>query len=304
MSNVVLIDANNLFHRTYSKFAKFSHQGKGTGGIFGTLNSLRALMEDLRPDIMEVIWDGSRSAHRLEIHPGYKAGRKLHTPQESKEFDRQKLITRRAIYYLGITQIVHPEMEADDYIAWRARKYNKKGNKVYIVSSDKDFHQCISQRVMIWDDMRKVMLTKENLLALKGYHPHQCVDYLCLVGDKGDNIVGYPGMGEVRTKTFLRDHSSIKAFLENYKAQFMFLERDQLKKIYHRNGKLINLKLFYVLFLQGKINIGFYKKKSRPVFNEEKFIDLCLNYNFKTLHKKNHLDIYRKWHELRSTNGE
>lgn len=47
-----------------------------------------------------------------------------------------------------------------------------------------------------------------------GYRPEECVDYLCLTGDRSDDIPGYRGIGEVKARKFLDEFGSIENFIK------------------------------------------------------------------------------------------
>lgn len=290
---IVLIDANHAFHRSFNKFGRFTFKGSGTGGIFGTLMLLSSAIRVHRPDQLEVIWDGGRSEHRLKIHPEYKAGRAHRTPEEKAEFEKQKHYTRMMITSLGIKQLIHPEMEADDLIAHRARYFNQIGNQITIVSSDKDFHQCINARTSVWDDIKKESLTLYNLSSIKGYKPHQSVDYLTLTGDKGDNIPGYPGIGEVRAKHFLEEFGSIEDFLLEKKFKHNLIDKKKLADHYSDTRMLIDLRLFYNVYLKNSVGIRSLGS-AIPRYNEHLFLAYCEQCGFTTLNKKQNLDLFRK----------
>ena len=75
-----------------------------------------------------------------------------------------------------------------------------------------------------------------------GYSAEECVDYLILNGDKSDDIPGYYGMGEVKTRSFLDQFGSIADFIDTRGAEFKGIERDQLEELYKKNKSLIDLR--------------------------------------------------------------
>ena len=61
-------------------------------------------------------------------------------------------------------------------------------------------------------------------------------------GDKSDDIPGYYGMGEVKTRSFLDQFGSIEYFINTKRAEFKGIERDQLEELYKKNKPLIDLR--------------------------------------------------------------
>jgi DNA polymerase-1 len=67
------------------------------------------------------------------------------------------------------------EVEPDDLLASQTHMLSRAGHDVLIVSADKDFAQCVDDRV-------KCVMDKF------GVGPAQIAEYLALIGDTSDNI--------------------------------------------------------------------------------------------------------------------
>ena len=86
-----------------------------------------------------------------------------------------------------------------------------------------------------------------------GYSANECVDYLILNGDKSDDIPGYYGMGEVKTRSFLDKFGSIEYFIKQRDEEFKGIEKEQLKELYKKNKSLIDLKTALTLYPIKKV---------------------------------------------------
>ena len=80
--------------------------------------------------------------------------------------------------------------EADDLIASLSDFGRKQNLKTYIVSSDKDFTQIVSEDTYLYDTMKDIVYDPAGVEAKWGLPPSQMQDYLSLVGDSSDNIPG------------------------------------------------------------------------------------------------------------------
>lgn len=286
-----------MLYRAYYSHGKMSYKGKNIAAVFGMISILSSVIKKLEPNQIYICWDAGKNKRRLELVPEYKAGRgKLGFDYENFNWQKESLL--KLLDSLGLNQIIKEKFEADDWIYYLVRKFKKdKNNKIYIVSKDKDFDQLISKRVYVWDDQSNTLLHEKNLEKIKGYKPEHVVDYLCLIGDKSDNIPGYGGIGPVKASGILKDHGSIKEYLK-----FIFLERDgmhgkvigtELKKLYERNQEMICLKTFYVKNLKGKIKLQFYNEAMGLRLNKKKFIKLSKPFGFKKFVEPNFLKIFK-----------
>ncbi|HIF03760.1 MAG TPA: hypothetical protein EYQ84_10965, partial [Nitrospinaceae bacterium] len=81
--------------------------------------------------------------------------------EEESGYQRSSL---KIIQNLPVIQVYVSDCEGDDIIAHICnRTFNER--KCIIVSSDKDFYQCISSRVKQWSPGRKKIMTPENVLS-------------------------------------------------------------------------------------------------------------------------------------------
>lgn len=295
---LMIVDGENLLHRAYHKFLNLkSTDGRPSGAIFGFLKILSSLIVRYPVDSLIITFDNGKSIHRLRIHPEYKANRgKIDMDYESLQ--KQKRAIMRFLRCLNIPYIFDRsgeiEYEGDDYITLIKHLY--KG-KVIIVSSDKDFCQLICSRVKVFNPSKDMLISKNNCRDIMGYSPLECVDYLCLVGDKSDNIPGYPGIGEVKARKFLDEYGSILNYLLKEPDEDKYLK---MKSLYNRNRILIDLKFF--LKKHSIINNDnrtlelkypfTYSKDDR--INKKRLLTLSEKYSIKSLKTEEFLSGFKK----------
>ena len=132
----------------------------------------------------------------------------------------------RLLECLNITKIYLDGFEADDLIGTLAKKAEKEGFHVYMMTSDKDFAQLVSENIFMYRPGNKWAPTevwgiKEVLEKFQIQKVSQVIDYLGMMGDAVDNIPGY-GVGEdcinsymntVLWKLFYRNTHKIKGKL-------------------------------------------------------------------------------------------
>lgn len=280
MSNrIMIIDGNNICHAAYHAYSKLQNHGKPVSIIFGMPSMIAPLVGKFKPHNIFIVWDGGKSKHRLKLLPTYKAGRKSKTQEEYDAFNHQRDVVMGIFDDLGIKQVIGPHIECDDYIYMLVRKFQKdKGNKITIISNDKDFHQLLRSNVKIWSTIKRQFIHTKNIKSLFGYEAKQCVDYLILNGDSSDNIKGYHGMGEKKIKDFFSKFSSISEYLTS-EDSFKGLDKSKLEELYKVNGKLINLRIFYKTFIQGKHKILYHNKK--PKANLKSLFKTCNEYSIR-----------------------
>ena len=234
---IYLIDGTAYIHRAYHAIRGLTNsKGLPTNAIFGFTRMLIKLMEDRSPEYIGMFFDAKGPTFRHEIYKEYKANRPSMPEDMAVQIPYIKEIT--AAFNLPIIEM--QGYEADDLIGTLARKAEKEGFDVVMVTGDKDFMQLVTEKAAIWDPM------KENTIDLKavrekfGIEPHQMIDVQGLSGDTADNIPGVPGIGQKTALDLVKTYNSMQELyekldtlakkkqrenLENYKEQ-AFLSRE------------------------------------------------------------------------------
>ena len=126
----------------------------------------------------------------------------------------------RLLECLNITKIYLDGFEADDLIGTLAKKVEKEGFHVYMMTSDKDFAQLVSENIFMYRPGNKWAPTevwgiKEVLEKFQIQKVSQVIDYLGMMGDAVDNIPGLPGVGKKTAQKFISEYGSMEALLAN-----------------------------------------------------------------------------------------
>lgn len=211
----LLLDGFNLAFRAYHALPELTRaDGFPTGALHGWNRLQRSLADREKPDRVVVFFDLDGSVRHLEAHPEYKAQR-AETPEPLK---RQFPELKRLAALLGARVVERSGVEADDLIAAFAKRRAEAGDSVLIVSADKDFGQCVTDRVhqlRPTNDPKSPWerLDEAGVAARFGVSARQIPDYLALMGDAVDNIPGIRGVGPKTAVKWLAEHGSVAGIL-------------------------------------------------------------------------------------------
>lgn len=215
---IFLLDAYALIFRSYYAFINrpmMSSKGINTSAIYGFTNTLFELLRKEEPDYMAVVFDPPGETFRDKIYPAYKANREQ-TPEAIKEAVPYIKMILEA-FRIPVIEVVG--YEADDVIGTLAKKAEKEGWMVYMMTPDKDYVQLISENIFIYKPARSggevEIIGLQQLQPLYGIEkPCQMIDVLSLWGDASDNIPGVPGIGEKTSKLLISKYKSIDNLLD------------------------------------------------------------------------------------------
>jgi DNA polymerase-1 len=109
--------------------------------------------------------------------------------------------------------------EADDVIAAMARRAQREGIPVMIVSGDRDVYQLVDEGVRVMTTSRGITDTRvydrDGVVERYGVPPELIPDLIGLKGDTSDNIPGVPGIGDKTAAQLLQEFGSLETVLEN-----------------------------------------------------------------------------------------
>lgn len=204
---IALIDGYGFVFRAYHSLPPLTRpDGKPVGAVYGFTNMLIKLLAGLDVTHAAVVFDSGSKTFRNDIYPDYKANR----PPCPEDLVPQFPIVREAAEALSLTILEKSGFEADDIIATIARKYADDGNKVLIVSSDKDLMQLINDNVAMYDAMKNKMITDKEVEEKFFVKPEKVLDVLSLIGDSSDNIPGVKGIGPKTAAELISQFGSLE----------------------------------------------------------------------------------------------
>ena len=205
--HILVVDAMNTLIRSFSLLKAMNPSGAHVGGLVGFLRSLGYVTRIFDPTRVIIVWDGKGgSANRKNIDPNYKAQRATSRIThwglyDTKEEETEALIgqlyrTQDYLECLPVHQLVMEKLEADDIMAWIAKKAsNSNVKKCTIVSSDKDFLQLVDDTIEVYAPVKKKTFTKDNIFEELKVLPENYNVVKALLGDNSDNLQGVKGLG-------------------------------------------------------------------------------------------------------------
>ena len=214
-----LLDAMALIYRAYfamNKNPRINSKGLNTSAILGFANTLFEVLKKENPTHIAVAFDSREPTVRHDDFSGYKANREA--MPEDLSISIPYIIA--LIDAFNIPVIFSEGYEADDIIGTLSKKAENKGYTTYIMTSDKDFGQLVSENILIYRPGRfgekaDVLGVKEICERFSIQRTEQVIDILGLWGDSSDNIPGIPGVGEVTAKKLLAEFDTIENLLAN-----------------------------------------------------------------------------------------
>lgn len=202
------------------------------------LSQIKAYKKKFSNEYGEVIisCDG-RHYWRKNIFPNYKSERKK--ARESNHLDWRNIfdsisdIVQELKDVFPYRTILVNEAESDDVIATLTKKFVAKGEKVLIISSDRDFVQLQKYKGVFQfsPQTKKFILSSEPLLYLQEK---------ILRGDKGDSIPNILSMDDTFVKGLKQRTLTKKRIEKILLSNNNFDDDEELKKRYIRNRNLID----------------------------------------------------------------
>jgi DNA polymerase-1 len=243
MAKWMLIDGFNMAFRAFYGMPELTRtDGFPTGALHGWVKTMWRLQDQIQPDAALVFFDLGGSLDRLALHPEYKAQRKETPEPLEKQIPVIKELTRA----MGLVGVELDGVESDDLLASQARALANAGHEVLIVSSDKDFAQCVDDRVKILlppptanPKLGWRVMDAQGVVEKFGVPPSQIAEYLALIGDASDNIPGINGVGPKTAAKWFADLGSLEAII----AQAGELKPERFREVVVQSAEKLRLNL-------------------------------------------------------------
>lgn len=187
-------------------------QGLHTNAIYGFLNIMFRIVEEEKPDYLTVAFDVHAPTFRHELYADYKGTRKPMAP----ELKEQVPVTKQMLQAMGICIVEKAGLEADDILGTIAKRAEREGMEVVLVSGDRDLLQIATERIKV-----RIPKTKHGKTTVEDYYakdveeayqvnPIQFIDVKALMGDTSDNIPGVPKVGEKTATELITRFGSVE----------------------------------------------------------------------------------------------
>ena len=214
---LLILDGNSILNRAFYGIKLLTTKdGRYSNAIYGFLNILLKLEEDVVPDSVAVTFDLKEPTFRHKMYDEYKAGRKPMPP----ELAEQMPVLKDILSALGYKIVTKPGFEADDLIGTLSHNCGD-GNESFIATGDRDSLQLVRDNVTVLlaaTKMGRPETVKYDTEAVKekyGVEPVQMIDIKALMGDSSDNIPGVAGIGEKTASSLIATFGSIDNIYEN-----------------------------------------------------------------------------------------
>lgn len=279
---LVLIDGHSILNRAFYGVPDLTNgQGLHTNAIYGFLNIMFKILEEEQADYMTVAFDVHAPTFRHEIYKEYKGTRKP-MPTELRE---QVPVMKQLLLAMGICVVEQAGLEADDILGTIAKRGEKAGMEVSLVSGDRDLLQVATDHIRI-----RIPKTKGGRTEVEDYYakdveaayqvtPTQFIDLKALMGDTSDNIPGVPKVGEKTATELMVTYGS----LENIYAHVEEISKKSIKESLMANRELADLsKVLATINVDAGITFDFDKAKVGDFYTEEAYV-LCKQLEFKNI---------------------
>lgn len=271
MKKLVLIDGHSILHRAFYGVPDLTNsEGLHTNAVYGFLNILFKILEEENPDYLTVAFDVHAPTFRHEIYKEYKGTRKP-MPEELRE---QVPVLKEVLGAMGIKMMEQPGLEADDILGTLAKRAEKEGMEVSLVSGDRDLLQVATERIKI-----RIPKTKGGKTEIEDYYaadvesryqvnPIQFIDLKALMGDTADNIPGVPRVGEKTATELMVQFGS----LDHIYAHIDEVSKKSIRESLQNNRELAELsKVLATINVDSPLEFGFEEARVQDFFTQEAY---------------------------------
>ncbi|MHA3064770.1 DNA polymerase I [Acinetobacter sp. ANC 4641] len=212
MPPFVLVDGSYFLFRAFHAIPPLTTStGLHTNAVRGAISAIQKLIRRTQPTHMAVIFDTPEPTFRHQLSPIYKGDR----PGMPDELAEQIPYLHALIRALGLPLHMLPGAEADDIIGTLAKRAVNEGHHVLISTGDKDMAQLVTEHIKLEDSFKERSLDIDGVFEKFGVWPHQIVDYLTLMGDASDGIMGVAGVGAKTAAKLLNEYQTLDNILAN-----------------------------------------------------------------------------------------
>ncbi|MCF0135276.1 MAG: DNA polymerase I [Lachnospiraceae bacterium] len=211
--HLLLVDGHSIANRAFYGVPLLTNsKGQYTNALHGFFNILFSAIDRQKPTMIAVAFDLPAPTFRHDMFPEYKGNRSAMQEELKEQIPALKDMLEKA----GVKLLMMEKYEADDLIGIASKRAGTRGDKVTILSGDRDLLQLVDENIMVL-----LPKTKKEGTEYEVYHVQDVVDkygvepagYLqmkALMGDASDNIPGVPKIGEKTASKIIKEYGTVE----------------------------------------------------------------------------------------------
>lgn len=214
MKSLFVFDALGFLFRAYYALPPMTNdKGEETHALFGFIKQIQKVLKDFDPEYCVAVFDGPENkASRTALCPLYKSNRE----KAPEDLVRQMAWAEEFCKLIGIATLTLRGVEADDTIGSIAKWTEANNIELLICAQDKDLCQLVSKKTkMLNVHKNNLIIDRDYVIERFGVPPEKIVDFLAIVGDSSDNVIGMKGMGPKTAAKWLTEAGSLQGILDN-----------------------------------------------------------------------------------------
>ena len=280
-SELMLIDGHSILNRAFYAIPPLTApDGTPTGAIYGFLNILFKFIDEEKPNKLIVAFDRSEPTFRHEKYKEYKGTRKT----MDHDLRVQVPLVKDVLKSMNITIAEKPGYEADDIIGTLSKRMSANGEKVVIVSGDKDLLQLLDDNITMKNPKTRAgkttvdTYTPAELYEEYGVTPEEFVDLKALMGDTSDNIPGAKGIGPKTAMPLIAEYHTVENLLDHIDD---IKSKSTAKKLTESKDNIILSKFLAKIDVDAPIETDIDGAKLENLCNDNS-MDFLIKLNLKT----------------------
>ncbi len=280
-----LLDAYALIYRAHFAFIKrplINSKGVNVSCVNGFTSLVWDVIQKEKPTHIAVAFDLSGPTFRHVMYEPYKANRE----EQPEDITVGTPYIKKIIEAMNIPVVSCAGYEADDVIGTLAKQAEAEGFEVFMITSDKDYGQLVSDKVYLYKPGRQgnevELLKREEICEQWGIkRVEQVIDMLGLQGDAVDNIPGVKGIGPKTAQILIEKYDSIEGIIEHANE----LSDKQKQQILDNKDIALLSKKLATIDINVPIQFDATIYQVDPI-NKEALADLFRELEFRSLAKK------------------
>lgn len=279
---LVLIDGHSILNRAFYGLPELTNaQGLHTNAIYGFLNIMFRILEEEKPEYLAVAFDVHAPTFRHGLFDAYKGTRKA-MPDELRE---QVPVLKDVLRAMKIVIMEQAGLEADDILGTLAKKAQRAGLEVALISGDRDLLQISDEHIKI-----RIPKTKPGRTEIEDYYPQdvvnayqvtplQFIDLKALMGDTADNIPGVPKVGQKTATDLMVQYGSLEAIYAHVEE----ITKKSIRESLMENRELADLsKALATIKTDCDVELDYEAAKAEGFFTKEAY-ELFKRLEFKNM---------------------